>query len=145
MSSIAPKRAPKAAQEQKETENPAPPQDGFEQGTRPNPGRKLIPAVLALGGAAAGIVGGFTGGVAGGVGGAIALGAAGASASTVAAAFEEFGGTKPDYGKRAAIGGALGATAGALIGALSQSGGVALGMAIAGTIGLTLGYSFMQD
>lgn len=122
---------------------PEPPKDEFQPGKGAS--SKLVPAFVAVGGAAAGLVGGFSNGVAGGIGGALSLGAAGASAATLVGAFEEFGGSKPDYAKRAAIGGGIGVAFGALVGSLSQSGGVAAGFAIAGTIGATLGYSFLSD
>ena len=110
-----------------------------------DPSKKLIPAFLAVGGAAAGLIGGFADGIAGGIGGAVSLGAAGAAGATVMGAFEEFGGESPDYAKRATVGGAVGLGFGALIGSLSQSGAAAVGLAVAGTIGATLGYAFLKD
>lgn len=142
---VQPTESPKQDQQDKVAPE-KPPEDSFQPGQdRPDPTKKLLPAMLALGGAAAGLVGGLSNGVAGGVGGALSMGAAGASAATLVGAFEELSGTSPDYAKRAAVGGALGVAFGALVGSLSQSSGVAAGLAVAGTIGATLGYSFLQD
>jgi hypothetical protein len=126
-------------------DQPAPPQDGFEPSRGANIRGKLVPAAIALGGAAAGLIGGFSDGIAGGIGGAISLGVAGASAATVVGAFEEFSGTSPDYSTRALVGGTLGVAFGGLVGALSSSGGVAAGLAVAGTVGSVLAYTFLKD
>lgn len=129
-----------AKQEQAQT----PPQDSFQE-SKFKPSKTLVPAGIALGSAAVGLVGGFANGIAGGIAGAVSGGMAGATASTVVASFEEFSGEAPNYTTRAVIGGAIGAAFGGLVGSMSQSGGVAAGLAVAGTIGATLGYSFLKN